>query len=121
MWVMISAPALVPVLAPIAGAAAAGIGVSRGLLLLGCGVEVRAGAAGRADEALRAADSDISDLNFAREAARDMAAVCGRWADEKVYELFGKQVPRRFNKELWVRRSREKVGGCSGHKGPMSC
>lgn len=75
---MISEPVLLPVLVLMAGAIAAGTGASRGLLLPGCGVEVRAGvgADGRADEALRAADSDISDLNFAREAARDMLAVC---------------------------------------------
>jgi hypothetical protein len=50
-------------------------------------VEVRAGTGpvGREDEALREADSDISDLNLAMLAARDMMAVfiwgvgvCGR-------------------------------------------
>ena len=60
----------------VAGAAAAF--ESRGRLLPpGCGVEVRAGAdpVGREDEALREADSDISDLNLAMLAARDMMAV----------------------------------------------
>jgi hypothetical protein len=76
MWVMISAPALL-LLTAAAGAAAV-FPESRGLLLLpGCGVEVRAGTdpVGREDEALRDADSDISDLNFAMLAARDMMAV----------------------------------------------
>ena len=78
MWVIISAPALVPVLLPTAGAMGAVVaGESRGRLLPGCGVEVRAGTgpAGRAEEALRAADSDISLLNLAKLAARDMVVV----------------------------------------------
>jgi len=52
-------------------------GESRGRLIPGCGVEVRAGtgAVGRAEEALRDADSDISLLNLASEAARDMVVV----------------------------------------------
>lgn len=77
---MIVEPVWVPGLVLMAKAVTAGAGASRGLLLPGCGVDVRAGAGadGRADEALRAADSDISDLNLAREAARDMLAVYGR-------------------------------------------
>jgi hypothetical protein len=86
MWLRISAPALLLMLTGAAGAAVAFV-ESRGRLLLGCGVEVRAGTGpvGREDEALREADSDISDLNFAMLAARDMMAVfvwgvgvCGR-------------------------------------------
>lgn len=90
-------------------------------MLLGCGVEVRAGAAGRADEALRAADSDISDLNFAREAARDMLAVYVRWADGKVYVLFGRQIPRGFNKELWVARSKRRLEDVPVAKAGLAC
>jgi hypothetical protein len=81
MWVMISAPALVPFLPPLLAGGTVDVvaGESRGRLLPGCGVEVRAGTgpAGRAEEALRAADSDISLLNFWRLAARDMMAVDG--------------------------------------------
>jgi hypothetical protein len=84
MWVMISAPALLLLLRAVAGAAVV-FDESRGRLLApGCGVEVRAGTGpvGREDEALREADSDISDLNLAMLAARDMMAVivgvCGR-------------------------------------------
>ena len=74
MWVMISAPALLLLM----DGAGVKFAASRGLLLLpGCGVEVRAGTdpVGREDEALREADSDISDLNLAMLAARDMMAV----------------------------------------------
>lgn len=78
MWVMISAPALVPASVLVAGTEVLlGAAESRGRLLPGCGVEVRAGTGpvGREDEALREADSDISDLNFAMLAARDMMTV----------------------------------------------
>jgi hypothetical protein len=78
MCVMISAPALLPVLPPLAGAMVDVVaGESRGRLVPGCGVIVRAGMgpAGRAEEALRAADSDISLLNFCKLAASDMMAV----------------------------------------------
>jgi hypothetical protein len=74
---MISAPALLLLLRAGAGAAVV-LDESRGRLLApGCGVEVRAGTGpvGREDEALREADSDISDLNLAMLAARDMMAV----------------------------------------------
>jgi hypothetical protein len=76
---MISAPALLLLLRAVAGAAVV-FDESRGRVLApGCGVEVRAGTGpvGREDEALREADSDISDLNLAMLAARDMMAVFG--------------------------------------------
>lgn len=84
---------------------------SRGRLLPGWGVEVRAGvdAVGR-EEALRDAASDISDLNFCMLAARDMVAVLvvvdgGYYGGGR-----GEKWPRGFNKEFWAMRQAEALG-----------
>lgn len=107
---MISAPALLDL--PPGRGAEAGVADSRGRLLPGWGVEVRAGvdAVGREEEALRDAASDISDLNFCMLAARDMVAVLVVVDGGYDGGGRGEKRPRGFNKELWAMRQAEALG-----------